>query len=205
MISVSRIHHQPEYLFGSDVEHMNTVVLRIHHGEHIRDETLHRDIFNDTGTIIEVQMTEQQFAAMITTMNVSGGSPCTISRLNGKTVAKPPKHRQQQVFERELRDAGTKMTEELTAIEKELESAIETGKLNKTTLRDLLKRLHYAQCAVKDNLPFLYRQYHETLDNAARDAETALHGRLIGVFQQLGLDNVKSGNAPKLLGNDEEL
>lgn len=197
MVSVTRQQHQPMYLFGSPVKHYNSICLRITRATHYRNEELHTDRYHAGERYIEVEMTEQQFASLITTMNIGGGTPCTIRRLGGKSVEEPTFESPVDVFERELEKVGEKMIEEITALRQELAQAAE--KPSKPQLRDIAHRLELAICAVSRNLPFLYKQYHEVLDSAARDAETALHGRVIGTFQQMGLDAFKE-DATRLLG-----
>lgn len=199
-ISANRTHHHPEHLFGSDIEHMNTVRLEVCEAERIVDIDLNHEQIHSRKSIITIALTEQQFASLITTMNVGGGTPCTIQRRSGVSVDPPPPPvKPAQACRQTLTEKGKKMAEELLSIERDLGALIDGDKPpGKTALRELLKRLHYAQCPLTDGMPFLYEQYHEALENAARDAETALHGRVISLFQKLGLDAAKATPIPRL-------
>ena len=76
MIGASRVSGRA-VLFDSDVEHQHFVVLRI--GRATRRRDLHRDWIHSSSRadIVEVAMSEAQWASMISSMNTSG-VPCTI-------------------------------------------------------------------------------------------------------------------------------
>lgn len=70
-------------LFDSDILHRNTVVLRIERAERTRD--LHQDWIHGRATLIEVEMSEAQWASFVSSMNTSG-VPCTLRRLGTERV-----------------------------------------------------------------------------------------------------------------------
>ncbi len=78
MIGASRVSGHA-VLFDSDVEHQHFVILRI--GRATRKRDLHRDWIHsgNRADIVEVAMSEAQWASMISSMNTSG-VPCTIRR-----------------------------------------------------------------------------------------------------------------------------
>ncbi len=66
--------------YGSKLKHSQFVELRIHRSEMRREYTHERHYQRDH--LVTVRLTENQFAEMITTLNMGGGVPCTITRLN---------------------------------------------------------------------------------------------------------------------------
>lgn len=75
LIGAYRTQGTPTTLFDSDIQHSHTVVVKIEHAERARD--LHRDWIHGRKQIIEIQMSEAQWASFVSSMN-SSGVPCTL-------------------------------------------------------------------------------------------------------------------------------
>jgi len=71
-------------LYGSDFEHNHYMTVRIYKSE------LHRSLSNDRpharDEVIEVAMSESQWASFVSSANVGHGVPCTIGRLNSRMI-----------------------------------------------------------------------------------------------------------------------
>lgn len=77
LIGVSRVQSGKGVpMFDSDVKHTNFVVMRVQTATRIRD--LHRDWISSDQIILEIEMSEVQYASMISTMNSGDGVPATI-------------------------------------------------------------------------------------------------------------------------------
>ena len=76
MVGFYHTHGGKEVLFGSSIEHNNTVVLELKHGYSRRG--LHNDYFYGKGLIARVEMSFSQFAELISSPNNGSGVPCTI-------------------------------------------------------------------------------------------------------------------------------
>lgn len=72
-------------LFDSDIRHQHTVVVRIARADRQRD--LHRDWIHEAGGpgLIEIEMSEAQWASFVSSMNTAG-VPCTLRRVGGEEV-----------------------------------------------------------------------------------------------------------------------
>lgn len=78
MISAARVSGGPSVLFDSDITHNHTVRLTVSGARRRRD--LHRDwIIDDSRPLIEVEMSEAQWASFVSSLNTSG-VPCTVRR-----------------------------------------------------------------------------------------------------------------------------
>ena len=88
-LSITRVnssHHQT--LYGSPIKHDSFISMRLHESEVYRENGVER---HHAGTcLVEVNMSEAQFAQLITTLNIGGGTPVTISRIDGKNIDRPP-------------------------------------------------------------------------------------------------------------------
>lgn len=67
-------------LFDSDIRHQHTVVVRINEASRTRD--LHHDWIIDGKELIEIEMSEAQWASFVSSMNTSG-VPCTLRTVAG--------------------------------------------------------------------------------------------------------------------------
>lgn len=77
MISFNRESCSPATsLFGSSIKHGNAIRMILFHAEIERG--LNKDWFYAKGRIVEIEMSQSQFADAITSLNIGEGVPCTI-------------------------------------------------------------------------------------------------------------------------------
>lgn len=89
MVSFSRVTHSGgahganNRLFGSSIDdHHTSIMLEIKEASVRHD--LSRDWFFPDNTLIKVELSQVQFAELLTTMNAGSGIPCTIRWLRDK-------------------------------------------------------------------------------------------------------------------------
>lgn len=82
----SRCSGQKE-LFNSSMQHQHFITLTICEAD--KEVTGERDWVFGHKEIIEVAMSEAQFASLITTLNMGSGVPCTIQHIGGEFVEQP--------------------------------------------------------------------------------------------------------------------
>ena len=82
MLSFNRTHGGHSNLFGSSIQHNDTIHMVLREGVVTRG--LNDDWYVGEDEILEVEMSQSQFAELITSMNVGTGTPCTIKYLRGK-------------------------------------------------------------------------------------------------------------------------
>lgn len=82
MLSFRRTHGGHSNLFGSSIQHNDTIHMVLREGKVTRG--LNEDWYVGGHEIIEVAMSQSQFAEVITSMNVDAGVPCTIKYIQGK-------------------------------------------------------------------------------------------------------------------------
>ena len=75
-------------LFGTSMQHSNTIVLRLKAASRRRD--LNNDWYFGGKELFEVEMSYSQFAELITSIGVGDGVPVTIRRINGQTMPSTP-------------------------------------------------------------------------------------------------------------------
>lgn len=174
-----------QVLFGSDFRHDGFVRIAI------RKAHLTRDISHDyihgsgRGTLIEVDLSEAQWATFVSTMNVGEGVPCTLESLDNKDIPEivPDTDRRDQL-RGEIDDT---MQDAIKAIE-----AVRDAAPNKK-LRDL------AETALRElnaNLPYVAKSYDEHAEVTVERAKMEVAAYVARQIQRAGL---------KALGADEPL
>lgn len=88
MLSFSRAHGGHSNLFGSSIQHRDTIHMVLKEGTVSRD--LNEDWYFGGPEIVEVEMSQSQFAELITSMNMGSGVPCTIKFIKGHLNRRMP-------------------------------------------------------------------------------------------------------------------
>lgn len=85
-IGASRTYGGGRALYGSDFRHNSSVTIRISESEVTRD--LSRDWPHATREIVEVTLSEAQWATFVSSLNMGEGTQCTLAHVMGER--KPP-------------------------------------------------------------------------------------------------------------------
>jgi hypothetical protein len=169
--SAIRHHHYVEVTIG-------TATQELHRGEthvHGRDE------------LLQVAMSEAQFATFITSMNVGWGAPCTLTRMDGKSVPPPPADiNTRQTFENHVKEKAdgiaTSMTDALETL-----GEIETGKrkLNKGEVIQAKQQVETALRELVSNMPYLLHTFAEQMETLTERAKADINAYAIMAGQRL--------------------
>jgi hypothetical protein len=90
LIDASRGTHGPGgvQLFGSPIKHRTSVSIRIVLAEeHFH---LHQSWYHGNAAIVDVELSEAQWASFVSSMNMGQGVPCTIRYMNASEPITPP-------------------------------------------------------------------------------------------------------------------
>jgi len=172
-------------LFDSDIMHQHTVVLRIEHADRRRD--LHRDWIHGTDRIIEVEMSEAQWASFVSSMNTSG-VPCTLREIQGegKIEGLPFAPR----LEESMKDTHAAAHAAFDEIQQALRDY--EAKPTKDNLRTLRARIENAV----PNVDFAGKSLAEHAENVVQKARADVEAMVLAHAQQLGIE----APTQKLLG-----
>lgn len=184
MIGVSRA-TGGGHLYGSDFDHHSMMILRIHRSEVQRD--LSRDWYRATENIVEVALSESQWARLLSSPNVGDGVPCTIRYVGYEEMPDlPPPAPKADLFQAELED---KLTDALAALA-ELRQRVQGGKGGKDSLR-LIER---AERQIRDNTGFVAKQFGEHMEEAVDKAKEEVHAYSAMVLSKLGTASMQHGD-----------
>lgn len=188
LVSISRVSSTGRTLFESPFRHQHFITLSILRASRKRTD-LHDTLIMSEEELIEISMSEVQFAAMITTMNVGQGVPCTISHLDGKIVPQPPEDKTKETFEKE----GAEHFVDLAKMAEELEvlTSKKAGDV-KAPERERMKFLALKlQQGLTSSREFFQEQFQRTMDKVVGVAKAEIQAHAHSVVTKMGLEAMK--------------
>lgn len=195
-IRASRVQGHAQ-LFDSAVRHQHYVTVTI--GRASQERQYSESQIYGRDELIEVALSESQFAQFITSMNVGSGAPCTLMWVDGKRVESPPADiNTRETFENEVKVAAEKATESLDDSANILKQMLATGKANKSQMSALLSRIEDAQRDLKANMPFMMKQFAEGIEKLTDRAKMDLNAHATMLGQRLSLADEPAGGGDRL-------
>lgn len=179
-IEITRISGGDPNMFMSDVPHEYRLALRI------KEAKKRRSLSDDhhltpVESIIEVEMSEHQFARLVGSIGIGGGVPCTIRRRGGELVERPPREDKTEVFTDELEEIREELERGLDDLEEAAEQILEPeeggGYLSAKDRRRLLKKVRSSKDSLDDKIPHLFRMLKESLEGAVHDAQAEIEAQ----------------------------
>ncbi len=173
----SRVHGGKTALFGSSIRQDNKIQCTLSTGGVKRD--LHTDWYADEEELFEVEMSQSQFAELITSLNMGVGVPVTIRHIRegGKlhTCQEPPfiakGEQHQKEFSESMQDAFRE-TQEL--IEQVGKLFAEKKNLTKADRQEVINALSRIQNEIGSNMDFAVQQFQEQMDHTVIEAKAEI-------------------------------
>ena len=171
--------------FGSPILHNHTIRLKINKAE--LNRSLHEDRFFPREQMIEVEMTPQQFAEMLTSPN-SMGTPVTIKAVNRESVEETPFISKLDQFETELKEkvksTHSETKQKLANIAELLNSGKPVGKKDREYINKLISSINQD---VESNFPFLQTQMIEEMGRVVGEAKAQIQQTIKAQAKAYGL------------------
>lgn len=158
-------------LFGSSIEHRDTIAMTLYHADITRG--LHQDSIYGGRVIAEVEMSYSQFAEAITSMNMGSGVPVTIrwTEKDGKISPCDFVSKREQ-FTDEFKEKRKKATEDAQQIIKDIMELFSQKKaLTKADKDTILNKLHHLNMDIGCNMDFIADQFNEQMDKTVMEAK----------------------------------
>lgn len=199
MISVSRVSGRTN-LFGSDFAHQNYVVITINDADLRRE--MSRDWVFPRKQVIEVAMSESQWATFVSSFNTSG-IPCTQmwTREQGMVPRLPEPETRTKMFKREVEDD---LLEALAALD-DLTAAIEDGTsgISKKKQEALFAKVRLARNKLTSSIPFVADQFDEHMEEGIEKAKVEIHSYANQLFQRAGVEALAGQSPVDLIMEDK--
>lgn len=180
-LEISRSQRPPTSLFCSSIKHESTIRLKISAAELHRNQYTHTDSMHSSlsrkNCFIEVEMSCNQFAEAMTSINKGGGTPVTVRFANGREMSPCPYERKDEQFraefEADLKELATKVN---TAV-KRAEAIFASKKpLVKSEKEEILSLLGNLSIAVNSNIPYIRDAFVEQMDKVVTEAKGNIEG-----------------------------
>ena len=197
MLQFCRVNGGETVLFGSSIKHKDTIVMRLREGSVTR--TLNTDWYNGDNYIAEVEMSQAQFAELITSMNCGTGVPVTIRYLQGKgEIEKAPFINKRTQFEEEFKKNLSLANEETNDLLQSVKEMFETKKsFTKKDKEEILSKIEQLNMTVGSNRDFIYKQFNKQMEKSTLEAKCEIEA-----FAQNKINSVASA---ALVEHKEEL
>lgn len=179
-------------LFDSEHRHQNYISLRIVQAS--RERSLSRDWIYGEKELIEVNMSEAQWASMISSLNFGSGVPATLFRLQGQSIPQPKMaEARTDEFSKEIVSAITDVVGRLDELKK--------GKHSKSTIQELEVIISH----LKSNIPFVAESFDKHMEDRVEKAKVDIEAHMVATVQRAGLDSLLTqAQALTQIGRDEE-
>lgn len=191
MISYNHVYGK-QRLVGSELEHNHSIRLRIQTADLNRG--LSYDRFHGRKELIEIAMSDQQWATFVASPNTSG-TPCTLlyaapegSRLEQKPglsyVDKNEMHKD------ELKDRGREITKSLRLAASRFEDITKASTVKKSDIKSALAPLYSAIQNIESNLEFHIGQHLEMMESNVGSAKAEIEGYMNSLVYRLGIEKL---------------
>lgn len=193
-INISRISGGSSNRFvGSTVPSYTAIRIQIRQAEKYSDE-FNKERFYSKSNIVEVEMTPNQWAELITTLNYGTGTPCTITRVGNEEI--PQTYETESVFEYyndKLKDRFSDVQSEFEESFKDAKEILDNKKSITKADRDTIRRA-YSQVErfFGDSAPFMQKLFKEDIQKHTVDAAITFKHDMDSIIKSLSKEQLKN-------------
>lgn len=169
-------------LFGSEFRHHNYISIKINKACMFR--SLSRDWPFAREEIIEVNMSEAQWATFISSLNTSG-TRCTLRHVNCKPVPRLPEPKQKsKVYDKEANETVMRALTEM----KDLKEAINQLSISNTKKHEIFQKINSASSAITSSAQFILEQFKEYTEDTVEAAKIEVEAYISQSLRRAGLN-----------------
>lgn len=187
-------------LFGSDFTHHGYVTVTIRKADLRR--SLSNDLVHGYPELIEVALSEAQWATFVSSMNIGTGVPCTLQWQTGvgdiAEIADPPDRKGQ--FKKEAAEHLASVHASLEQLRDQIAATSLSAKV-KTALYNTVRM---AEINLSANTGFVADQFVEHIEKVTEHAKIELNAYMTNLIARTGLTALQAGPPPLELGPAKE-
>jgi hypothetical protein len=175
-------------LYGSAIQHQQMISLQIKRSvKHV--SPYDEKYYAYSSPLIEVHMSQAQFAEAITTLNMGDGVPVTLHSLRGEYFPKCPETNQAQKANNDLRDKLNEFADKISAGQKEINEILnKKGAINKGERKKIADIYGMLIQDLRSNLPFLHECMTEAFNKTTTSAKADIEAFYINAVNRLGME-----------------
>jgi hypothetical protein len=181
-------------LFMSPFTHQHYMTLSIHRAT--RNRSLSNDHVFSEVELIEVAMSEAQWAKFVSSAGMGGGTPCTLQRLGGSLVQECPQQADLHRFHDDVQKRMNAAAEGIVAAVEKAEKLLSSKSATKAEREALLNEVVKVKNQLTDGLPFVAKQLQERMEHIVMEGKVELDAYVNKTIQQAGLSHLNDGKAP---------
>lgn len=203
LISITRPMGGRKEMFGSDLRHDNTVTIRISNA--IEERSLGRSWYYEKGQIIELDMTEAQWAKFVSSHGMSG-TPVTLRyiREEGQIPWIESQNSKADYSEKEFERVIKNNMQYAQDALNEVKELIAKGKAGKKDLENLEKVLWRIVERFPDSAAFAVKAFKEETEEMVEGAKIEIEASLSALVQNTGIQALGIKNWNKLEDKSDE-
>lgn len=203
LVGLSRRSGSISPLFGSNIQHSQTITLTIKRAENNRK--LNNDFYHGIEDLIEIEMSGSQYAELVSSFNIGDGIPCTIRQLGRHSYPDPPYESPVDVFQREFETKMQNLGKECASlVEDSVKMLKDKPTINKADRDFLLNSIRKLIQEVTSNTPFVSQQFNESMEKTISQAKNEIETFVTNRITALGIDAVKDNPSLFLSGLNTE-
>lgn len=189
LISINRMHGTPTPLFRSPVKVGDVICLSISRAHESHNGIHSGGVYDEGLPIVEVWMSEVQFAEAITRLNHGVGVPCTLRRIEREVIELPKEVHQTEAgriraaFKRQVK-------EQMASIEARRErimELLERGGVGKARAKEVKSELNDLIRMFVDSAPFVMERFEEEVHAVVAEAKTEVAAYTEARIREIGL------------------
>lgn len=199
VIKASRFQGGHETMYGSPLVHGGGISITISHSDEYVSLGHSHYWENRRGQIVELHMSEAQWAAFISTLNVGSGSPCTLQYVRTGEMERMPRIVEESLEEKRsqfIRDRAEEQNKVMTEALRFFDGLLEGGSVKKGDLQKLRSMLRQVGDHFASNMQFTadtLTKHNEDLITSAKVEVSAMVTRMHMQFPQLAGQDVQIG------------
>lgn len=195
-IGASRVSGTGTFLYASGFKHQHYVTVQICRSELKRD--LSHDWHFGREELIEVALTESQWATFVASPNQGSGIPCTLQHVNCDRVPQlPDTPKLKHQFDGELRETLQKSVGHLKALREQIDAMNISGKKK----AELLSSLRMAESNITCNLSFVADQFGEHMETVIDKAKVEVEAYVNSTIVRAGIAALNEKSTLQLTGD----
>lgn len=183
-------------LYDSEFTHNNTIAISIHTSELTR--SLSNNWHFADKQLIEIEMSEAQWASFVSSLNVGSGVRCTLRRFNGDLIPGLPepitdRKKFELEFGEDIKDAFDRL--------KSLETMIEESKLSNKAKDEIFKKIMSIRASFTSSMPFVAEQFAEHMEKTVEKAKIEINAFATQTIVSAGIEAIAASNSIQLEGD----
>lgn len=182
------------HLFGSNVGHSGCVAIELTEAT-MNDDGHHQRVFGGSRVIAKAYMSEAQWVAFVSRMNIGSGTPCTLQYMrDGDLVSVPDLPNPEKPAERLESNARSMLAEsqrKQTEAADRLLSLIADLKVSGAAKELLRKELSFVIDHGQANRDYQEKVLAEVNEDLVKDAKVEIDAMVTSLVQQLGVESLQ--------------